>query len=1219
MRAGTRPAPTGVGAGGHPPSQRYGETSKGRPYKMLGKFANMGSVSNKIFMEQDNKKREEKIIEFWKENQIFEKSVKSRPSFAKATAGKGRDFVFYEGPPTANAKPGIHHVETRVFKDMVCRYKTMRGFRVRRRAGWDTHGLPVELQIEKKLGLKNKKEIERYGIKKFNKECKDSVFEQIGEWRDLTERIGYWLDLDNPYITYDPQYMESVWFILKRAWQKKLLFQDYKVLPYCARCGTGLSSHEVAQGYKKVKETSVYVKFRVLNPEIKNTSLLVWTTTPWTLPANVACAINPDLTYVKAVPKTGAGESLILAKDRFAVLSDDYQIVEELPGSKLIGLRYQAVYPVNGESQKTIYKTIGADFVSAVDGSGIVHIAPAFGAEDMEAIRKENEKLRAEELPEFPVILNVAEDGGFMLSVPKWAGMFVKDADPLIVADLKERSLLFKTEEYEHDYPFCWRCKTPLLYYSKKSWFIKMSGLKKELLANNQEISWVPAHLKEGRFGEWLREVKNWAISRDRYWGTPLPVWRCECGNSKVFGSVGDLLGQKYSNNRYFVFRHGHSMRQIKKIASCWPEPEPLPLTDEGKRQVEISSKKLIKEKIDLVVSSDLLRTKETAQIISEITGAKIIFDKRLRETNAGIFNGQDPKNFWDYLAEQKNRFTAKPPRGESLQDIRRRTYELIAEIDKKYDGKRIVFVSHEMPLTILEYTLKGVELPQIIASRHSGKIKKIDTGKFRAIEFKQLPFNDDMQIDLHRPFVDDINPICEKCGQKMERVPEVCDCWLDSGAMPFAQEFWPRQKKQSENKPPELFPADFICEAIDQTRGWFYTLLAVSTTLGFGAPYKNVVSMGHVLDEKGEKMSKSKGNVVNPWEMTEKYGADALRWYFYTVNDPGDSKLYNEKDLDLAKKKFLLTFWNCYVFLKTYAPKIKPPKTIAPKNILDVWIVSRLNSLLDDVADLLEKYDIARAARKIEEFAINDLSLWYVRRSRRRLQQPKTGAELNETAKVFAYVLDILAKISAPFVPFLAEDVWQGLNGNNFAKPKSVHLEEYPRTDKKLIDQKLEAQMEKVRDIVGQALAQRAKHGVKVRRPLAKMMLGGKIALGKELIDLLAQEVNVKKIEFDENLSSALEIDWEITPELKEEGNIREITRQIQQLRKTAKFVPADKITIYVQAGEELEKAIERNQAMIVGETKSLGLEFKKPAKTAAAIDAKIDGANVWLGIKKC
>jgi len=1162
-------------------------------------------------MEQNFNQKEEKVIKFWKDNNIFEKSVARTPK-------RRKDFVFYEGPPTANARPGIHHVETRVFKDMVCRYKTMAGFRVPRRAGWDTHGLPVELQVEKKLGLHNKKEIEQYGIKEFNKQCRDSVFEQIKEWQDLTGRIGYWLDMEHAYITYDPEYMESVWFILKQAWTKKLLFQDYKVVPYCPRCGTALSSHEVAQGYQKVKDPSIFVKFRVLNPEVKNTSLLVWTTTPWTLPANVAAAVNPKMDYVKVRLKDAGQDFLILAKSRIVALGEGYEVIEEMEGSKLVGLRYQAVYPASDES-KTIYKVIGADFVSLEDGTGIVHIAPAFGAEDMEAIRAQNKELKKKNLPEFPVILNVGEDGAFTFDTSKWAGMFVKDADPLIIQDLNERGLLFKTEPYEHDYPFCWRCKTPLLYYAKLSWFIEMTRLRAELLKNNKTINWVPAYLKEGRFGEWLSEVKDWAISRERYWGTPLPAWKCACGNVEMVGSIEDLVNRRYSQNRYFIFRHGHSERQIKKISSSWPEVKPLPLTELGKKQVAASAKKIAKEKIDLIISSDLLRAKETAKIISETCGAKIIFDKRLRDFSDGIFNGGDPKQFWDYIAAKKDRFAAKPPKGESLIGLRKRVYGFLADIDKKYEGKTIVLVSHEMPLTFLEWTLKGMRLPDMVEGRYSKKIKKIETGKYRQIDFKMLPFNDRMEIDLHRPFIDAVAPLCGKCGGRMRRVPEVLDCWLDSGSMPFAQTHWPFEKKQSEKKAPALFPADFISEAIDQTRGWFYTLLSVSTVLGFGASYKNVVSLGHVLDEKGEKMSKSKGNVVNPWDMIGKYGADAVRWYFYTVNDPGDPKLYAEKDLDLALKKFLMTFWNCYVFLKTYAPEEKAPKTAVPVHVLDRWIVSRLHQLIGEAAGKLDKYDIAAAARAIESFAINDLSLWYVRRSRRRLQQPRNAAELKQAAKIFAYVLDSLAKVSAPFVPFMAEEVYQGLTGNNYSKAKSIHLEDWPAADKKSIDPGLNDQMERVRQLVAVALAERAKRGVKIRQPLAKITIGDGLKLDRELCDLLAGEVNVKSVRIDPDLKTAVEIDWDLTPELKEEGMAREIMRNIQELRKTAKFTPTDKIIIYAAADGEIKTVIDKNANMLVTETKAVRLEFSKPAKVAAKIDAIIDKQPLWLGIKKC
>lgn len=1167
-------------------------------------------------MESNFSQKERKALEFWKQNSIFEKSV-SRPA-------KGGEFVFYDGPPTANNRPGIHHVEARVFKDIICRYKTMRGFRVQRRAGWDAHGLPVELEIEKKLGLHNKHEIEKYGIKEFNAKCKESVWQYVKEWEAMTERIGFWLDMEHPYITYERSYMESVWAILKNSWDKKLLYNDYKVVPYCPRCGTALSSHEVAQGYQRVKDPSIFVKFRIVNPEWKNTLLLVWTTTPWTLPANVAVAVNEKIDYVKVKPKNTAKEEyLILAKSRLEAIGPEFEIVSELKGKDLVGLRYQPVFSYFLQNDNAAFRVINGDFVSLDDGTGLVHIAPAFGLEDMEAIKMENQKLSAQNLPEFPILVTVGEDGTFTLDVKQWAGMFVKDADPLIIKDLEERGLLFKTELYEHDYPFCWRCKTPLLYYARKSWFLRMTDLKKQLIKNNQTVNWVPAYLKDGRFGEWLREVKDWAVSRERYWGTPLPVWRCvACDNTQVVGSVKDLLAQKFSKNKYYFARHGHSGRQVKNIASCWPEPEPLALTAKGQKQVAATAKKLAKLKVDIIISSDILRTKETAKIIFQATGAKIIYDKRLREFNAGIFNGGDPKKSWDFLNAQAQPYNTAPKKGESVANIRKRTYEFLSEIDKLYDGKTIVIVSHEMPLTILEWTLKGLEIEKIMADRLSGKIKKIETGTFRRIDYKVLPFDDDMKVDLHRPYVDGVKFACPKCGQSMERIKEVLDCWFDSGAMPFAQAHWPLDPKMLKTgsaklREPKLFPADYISEAIDQTRGWFYTLLAVSTLLGFKSPYKNVVSVGHVLDASGEKMSKSKGNTVLPSELLEKYGADAVRWYFYTVNNPGDPKLYKETDLDQALKKFLMTFSNCQVFLKTYAPDVKVGvMTILPKNALDRWIISRLSQVASQVADLLDKYDITTAARAIEGFAINDLSLWYVRRSRRRLQQPKNIAELNQAARVFAWVLDGLAKISAPFIPFLSEEIYQEIGGNNYIKAKSVHLEPWPKISKKFIDGELNVQMEQVRQLVTQALAQRSQRAVKVRQPLATLTI--KEQLSQELRDLLAKEVNVKSVEFNPDIKEPLQIDWNLTPELKEEGQIREIMRNIQDLRKTAGLTPSDAIVIFVEAEGELASAIERSKELIIKETKAKKLEFGKPQKFTAEKEAVLGEIKMWLGIKK-
>ncbi len=1158
-------------------------------------------------------KIEKRILRFWKENEIFEKSIRRRK--------KKRSFVFYEGPPTANARPGIHHVLARVFKDIICRYKTMRGFRVERKGGWDTHGLPVELEIEKKLELKSKKEIEKYGIDKFNEKCRRSVWEYKKEWEKLTERIAFWIDLKHPYITYTPEYIESVWRILKESWKRKLLSKGYKVVPFCPRCGTCLSSHEVALGYKKIKEPAIYVKFQLKNPQdlkLKkdNTYFLIWTTTPWTLPGNVAVGINPEFDYCILDTKK---EYLILAKERVSEIEKEGEIIKEFKGKELVGLKYfpPFFHQKCKEENCRCYEIVPADFVSLEEGTGLVHLAPAFGEEDMEAIKTQNSKFKTQNLPEFPVLLTVDEEGRFKSEVKKWEGIFVKEADHLIIEDLKNRDLLFKEEIYEHDYPFCWRCKTPLLYYAKDSWFIGMSKLKQKLIENNQKINWVPSYLKEGRFGEWLKEVKDWALSRERYWGTPLPIWICKnCQNIEVIGGLKDLLKQRFSQNTYYLFRHGHSMRQLKNSASCWPEKIPFPLTEKGKREVLRSAKKL--KKIDLIFSSDLLRTKETAEIISKETGAKIIFDKRLREVDVGVFNGKDPKLVWDFIFKQKDPYTTKVPKGESLLNIQKRVWSLLNDITRKYQRKRIVLVSHELPLTILEKTLEGFSIEKIIEWRKRNRSKLLKTGQFRKIEFKKLPFNKKMKLDFHRPFIDEVRFYCPKCHHSMERVKEVIDCWFDSGSMPFAQAHWPFEKKKF------LFPADYICEGIDQTRGWFYTLLAVSTLLGFSSPYKNVVSLGHVLDEKGEKMSKSRGNVVDPWEMIEKYGVEAIRWYFFTINQPGDSKLFSEKDIRESLRKFIFTLWNCYLFLDTYKRnfRFKTNKiNLKTKGKLERWIISRLQKLILEVTQALEKYEIVKSARRVEEFVINDLSLWYIRRSRAHFQKPKTKKELKEAVETLSFVLFNLSKLIAPFLPFISEEIYQRIR---FPKSPfsrfSVHLENWPKVEKKWIDEKLERKMEKAREIASLALAERAKAKIKIRQPLRSLKIRSKELKGeRELLELIREEVNVKEMVFDPKIKGEIELDIKITPELKEEGIARELIRQVQYLRKLAKLSPKDKVRVYWFTQGEIKNIFQKWEEKILREAKIEEFIFTFPfGKVLFQKEIEIEGERLTLGIKK-
>ena len=937
---------------------------------------------------------EEKILKFWARRNIFKKSISQRKN--------AKPFVFFEGPPFANGLPGIHHLEARAFKDIVNRYKVMRGFLVGRKAGWDTHGLPPEIAAEKQLKIKTKKDIEKIGLEKFIEACRRSVFTYKKEWEVFSERIAFWLDYKNAYITCANEYIESVWWLIKQIWQKGYLYKDFKVVPYCPRCGTSLSSHEVAQGYEKIKENSIYFKLPVkAEPQ---SFFLVWTTTPWTLPGNTALAVGENITYVKA--RVGE-QRYFLAKERLSVLDESYEIEGEFLGGTLIGREYEPVFAM--KLDKPGYKVIAADFVSVADGTGIVHLAPAFGIEDMEAGKTHD----------LPILMTVDEEGKFKDEVVQWKGKFVKDADKEIVADLKKRKLLHKEEMYEHEYPFCWRCDTPLLYYAKTAWFIKMTALKQELLDNNDQINWVPDYIKHGRFGEWLEEVKDWNLSRERYWGTPLPVWECEkCDEIKVVGSAKEL-------------------------------------------------------------------------------------------------------------------------------------------------GKRLK--------------------------------------------------------DFHRPYIDAVVFDCPKCDGRMHRVPEVLDCWFDSGSMPYAQWHYPFENKEKIDEG-QAFPADFICEAVDQTRGWFYTLLAISTLLGKGPSFKNVISLGHVLDAKGQKMSKSKGNVVKPMDVIEKYGADVARWYFYTVNQAGEPKRFDFKDINDKYNRFFGTYYNTYIFLKTYLDKkFKPRRAFKSKNLLDRWIVSRQNTLNLQMIKSLESYDVVSAARAFEEF-VEEFSNWYVRRARRRFQKPQSAAEKNEAGQTLYQVLLACAKMSAPFIPFLSEEIYLGLKKGRMAE--SVHLCDYPEPDKKSINKKLEEKMVLAREIVAQALAERASSGIKVRQPLGQLMVKSeKLKAERQLLELIKEEVNVKKIVFDSSLKAEVKLDKKITKELKEEGIARELVRRIQDMRKELGLTRKDRIAISFKkqiSNLKLKKLFANWQEFILKETLAQAPDELKTFKPDLEKELELEEGKVKIGIKK-
>ena len=1146
---------------------------------------------------------EEKILEFWKKNKIFEKSLEKK-------SPKG-EYVFYDGPVTSNAPPVFHTMEPFSFKDAIPRYKTMRGYHVRRKGGWDTHGLPVELQIEKKLGLKSKKEIESFGIAEFNKLCKESVWEYIGLWKDFAGRIGYWADQDNAYITYHNDYIESVWNVIKEADKQKLLYKDYKVVPWCPRCGTALSSHELAQGYEDVKDLSVYVKFRI-SPDQKNFAalpasglrhglnfsnpasyFLAWTTTPWTLPGNVALAVGKDITYVEA--KVGE-EIFVLAKDRLSILQN-YKIVAEHKGKEMVGMQYEPLYPYlknqNPQNIENAYKVYAADFVSTEEGTGIVHTAVMYGQDDFELGTKVG-------LPKFHL---VNPEGNFIVGTDWLAGRSVVDETLAvdILKDLQSRNSLFAKENYTHSYPFCWRCKTRLIYYARDSWYIRMSEpkIKKKLISENKKINWEPEHIREGRFGEWLRDVKDWAISRERYWGTPLPVWACErCGEKFVIGSLAELKQKiKKSGNKYLVARHGEATSNVKQTISCKVD-EKNKLTEKGIQEIKSSIKKY--KNVDFIFSSPMLRTRDTAIIIADSLGFnknKIIFDERLWEINEGDLDGANIEESLKYTESMADYFETPFPKGESRLSLHKRMGDFLYELEKNYSNQKILIISHGDPIMALALVAKGCIKEKIREEEKDFKYFK--TGEIREFDFTPLPHNENYELDFHRPYIDAVVLAC-KCGGIMRRTKEVMDVWLDSGAMPFAQDHYPFDFAQGKPLAQKklLYPADYICEAIDQTRGWFYTLHAVGVLMGRGRAYENVICLGHLLDREGKKMSKSLGNVVDPWEMIEKYGADALRLWMYSVNQPGESKNFDEKTVQLLRQQVFGLFYNVLAFYELYRDKglekSEPPNS---KNVLDTWVLSRLNELIELTTKSLDNYKLMEPTRAIRDF-INDLSTWYLRRSRERIKNETANPAHADGARATLYfVLKTLAKVVAPFAPFAAEDIWLKLR--NGKDEESVHLEDWPAFVKTSARQaQVLKDMVNVREIVTKGLEARQKAGIPVRQPLAQFKIKNS-KLKIEYLDLIKDELNVKEI----SAGKEFRLITELTPELKEEGNYRELLRAIQDLRKKAGLKPSDVVLLSVETNEKGRNLIQKFEK-----------DFKKTAQLKNINFKSNDGAEIKI-----
>ncbi len=1022
--------------------------------------------------------REKKIEQFWKDNGIFEKSIENRK--------EGETYTFYDGPPTANGKPHIGHVLTRVIKDMIPRYRTMKGYKVLRKAGWDTHGLPVELEVEKKLGLDGKEQVEEYGLEPFIKECKESVWKYKGMWEDFSGTVGFWADMDDPYVTYENDFIESEWWALKQIFERGLLYKGFKIVPYCPRCGTPLSSHEVAQGYKDVKEKSAIAKFKIKGKE--GEYFLAWTTTPWTLPSNVALCVNANETYVKI---KNNDEIYILAEALIpSVIEGEYETLETYSGKDLEYMEYEPLFDFANPDKKAYY-VVCDDYVTLTDGTGIVHIAPAFGEDDSRVGRKYD-------LP----FVQLVDSKGEMTKETPWAGMFCKDADKEVFKALAESGLLFKALPFEHSYPFCWRCDTPLIYYARESWFIKMTEVRDDLIRNNDKINWIPETIGKGRFGDWLKNVQDWGVSRNRYWGTPLNIWQCECGHMHSIGSISEL---------------------------------------------------------------------------------------------------------------------------------------------------------------------------------------------------KELSDNCPDDIELHRPFIDAVTIKCEKCGKQMVRVPEVIDCWFDSGAMPFAQWHYPFENKEIFE---DNFPADFISEAVDQTRGWFYSLLAISTLIFNKEPYKNVIVLGHVQDENGQKMSKSKGNAVDPFDALKEHGADAIRWYFYSNSAPWLPNRFHAGAVTEGQRKFMGTLWNTYAFFVLYAniDKFDPTKyelCYDKLPVMDKWILSRLSTLTKTVDDNLSNYKITETARELQSF-VDDLSNWYVRRSRERFWVKDMPQDKINAYMTLYTCLVTLSKVAAPMIPFMCEDIYRNLVISvDKSAPESVHLCDFPAYDEKMIDKELEEKMAQVLDIVVMGRAARNSANIKNRQPIGKMYVKADFELSKFYTDIIADELNVKSVEFTDNVRSftsfsfkpqlktlgpkfgkqlgeirnilseldgndamdelnetgtlkitlstgeaALEkedllietaqaegyeslsdkgitvaLSTTLTEELIEEGFVREIISKIQTMRKDSGFEVMDKITLYCKGNEKIKAIIEKNAEEIKDEV--LCKEIKFDAEFNAYKDWNLNGEEVSLGVE--
>jgi len=1101
-------------------------------------------------------KREEEVLDFWERENIFKKTLK-KPS------PKG-EFIFYEGPPTANGKPGVHHLESRAFKDAFPRYKTMCGYRVTRRAGWDTHGLPVEIEIEKKLGFSGKLDIEKYGIAEFNKKCHESVLTYIDLWAKFSKRIGYWTDYAKAYFTFDASYMETVWHLFAHIAHSGRLFKDYKIVPWCPRCGTGLSAHELAQGYADVKDLTVSAKFKVTNAKEKlgisgDVYLLAWTTTPWTLPGNIALAVGPNIRY--QIVQRADGYAIAAAERLEDLGLHDANCKQELKGSALVGLTYEPLYGyAKKQASKSEQSKFGkafqvypADFVTTEDGTGIVHTAVMYGQEDFDL---------GTELG-LPKVHLVNSEGKFIDGIGFLSGRYVNDEEVTveIIKDLAKRNLLFAKSKYVHSYPFCWRCKTRLIYYARDSWYIRMQDLRETLVAENKNIHWEPEYIRDGRMGEWLLGAKDWAISRERYWGTPLPIWQdTECTEQLIIGSIEELKKYtKKSGNEFFLMRHGESEGNEQGFYDSDVNKKNS-LTKKGRAQVKKSARGLKKKGITKIYASPFLRTRETAEIVAEVLGfskENIIYDDRLREIGFGNLSGKKEAQD-EFLAWWKSHTYEDPiPGGESYFEAKNRFGSFMYDIEQTVTEEQILIITHGVMFESAEILTVGAnakEANNILTT----SIDRTHLAEVRKLDFIPLPHNENYELDLHRPYIDKVILISKE-GTELTRIPEVMDVWFDSGAMPFAQ-----SAKERGDTPLNIFlnrvayPADFISEAIDQTRGWFYTLLAIGTLMGRERAYKNVISLGHLLDSEGQKMSKSKGNVVDPWIEMDKWGVDTMRFWMYSVSQAGDVKNYDEKTVREAAR--VLSWLDHSAKFYSLFKNVKPVK--GKKTILDQWMYARMRETVSIVTEAMEAYRPFEATRAIGKYT-EDLSQWYVRRARTRVRAGDIAAHatLREAIRIASLLL-------APFTPFLSEQIFKQTRNNH--DPESVHLAPWPNTRGTFSllnffstpeDSTLLENMSRVRALASEALQARQKAAIKVRQPLARLFIPGE--LSKEFSVLLAEEVNVKKIVTGHD---TVEIDTKLSSELIKEADERELARAVADARKAEGFSPQDIVQTHIR-----------------------------------------------------